>query len=273
MVQRVLSARSVQQGRLGVLFAGLLKLPVLWIMVLPGTMARLLYPGLTNPDMVYPTLIFDLLPVGLLGLVMAGFLAALMSQIDSTLNSAATLVTMDFIKVRRPKLDDRQLMWVGRGTTAVFMVLATAWATQIEQFGSLFRYLQHVLSYIAPPVVAVFLLGVFWPGATATGAFASLMTGWVLGMGFLVMNLTVWDQGLHFLYVGSLLFLICALIHIGVSLFTQAPPRESVAPLTWSRAQFRRESDELKQYPWYANYRVLSGALLVTAAVILIAFW
>jgi SSS family solute:Na+ symporter len=273
MVQRVLSARSVHHGRLGALFAGLLKLPVLWIMVLPGTMARVLYPRLENPDLVYPTLIFDLLPAGLLGLVVAGFLAALMSQIDSTLNSAATLVTMDFVRVRRPSLDDRQLMWVGRATTAVFMVFAATWATRIEQFGSLFHYLQNVLSYIAPPVVAVFLLGVFWRRATAQGAFASLMTGLVLGVGLLVLNLTVWEQGLHFLYVGTVLFLICTMVHVGVSLATPAPQLDQVAPLTWSRQQFHIESEELRQVRWYANYRVLSVALLILTAAVVIANW
>ena len=85
MVQRVLSARSLDHGRWGVLFAGLLKLPVLFIMVLPGSFALLLYPGLERPDLVYPTLLFDLLPVGVLGLVIAGFIAALMSQIDAQL--------------------------------------------------------------------------------------------------------------------------------------------------------------------------------------------
>lgn len=272
MVQRVLSARSVQHGRLGALFAGLLKLPVLWIMVLPGTMARVLYPNLENPDLVYPTLIFDLLPVGLLGLVVAGFLAALMSQIDSTLNSAATLVTMDFIKVRRPNLDGRQLMWVGRATTAVFMVFAALWATQIEKFGSLFSYLQNALSYIAPPAVAVFLLGVFWRRANASGAFISLLSGMVLGGGLLVLNLTVWDNGLHFLYVGPLLLLICMGIHVATSLATPAPSPDSVEPMMWSRGQYKSESQELKLVPWYANYRILSVLLLAVTAVIVIRF-
>jgi SSS family solute:Na+ symporter len=273
MVQRVLSARSVRHGRLGALFAGALKLPVLWLMVLPGTMARVLYPQLENPDLVYPTLIFDMLPAGLLGLVVAGFLAALMSQIDSTLNSASTLVTMDFVRVRRPDLDDRQLMRIGRWTTAGFMVLAAAWATRIEQFGSLFRYLQNVLSYIAPPVVAVFLLGVLWRRANARGAFAALMTGLVLGTGLFLLNLTVWDGGLHFLYAGALLFLACALVHLGVSLATAPPPAERVTGLVWTPTAYRRESAELASGPWYADYRILGAALLVVTAAVVIAWW
>jgi SSS family solute:Na+ symporter len=272
MVQRVLSARSVRQARFGALFAGLLKLPVLWIMVLPGTMARVLYPNLANPDLVYPTLIFDLLPAGLLGLVVAGFLAALMSQIDSTLNSAATLVTMDFVKVRRPALDDRQLMWVGRAVTFAFMIFAAAWATQIEQFGSLFRYLQNVLSYIAPPVVAVFLLGVFWRRANARGAFASLLTGLVLGSGLLVFNLARDGTGLHFLYAGSLLFLASALVHVAVSLATPPPPAEKVASLVWTPSMALPTVRAGGHPRWYADYRILSAILLAVTGVIVFVY-
>jgi SSS family solute:Na+ symporter len=269
MVQRVLSARSIRHARLGALFAGFLKLPVLWIMVLPGTMARVLYPGLDNPDLVYPTLIFDLLPAGLLGLVVAGFLAALMSQIDSTLNSAATLVTMDFVKVRRPELAPERLMWIGRATTGVFMVLAAVWATQIGHFGSLFRYLQNVLSYIAPPVAAVFLLGVLWPRANANGSFAALMAGLVLGVGFLIGNLTAADGGLHFLYVGPLLFLACSAVLVAVSVAGDPPPRATRA-VTWTRSGPIPGAEGGSR--WYADYRFVSLLLLAVTAIVVIAF-
>jgi SSS family solute:Na+ symporter len=153
------------------------------------------------------------------------------------------------------------------------MVFAAVWATQIEQFGSLFRYLQNVLSYIAPPVVAVFLLGVFWRRATAQGAFVSLMTGFLLGVVLLVLNLTVWEQGLHFLYVGTLLFLLCSLVHVFVSLVTPAPAPETASAFTWSREQYQLESRELKELSWFSNYRVLSLALLFITAVVVIAYW
>ena len=157
-------------------------------MVLPGTFAILLFPDLPKADLVYPTLMFELLPVGLLGLVMAGFIAALMSQIDSTLNSASTLVTMDFVAKAKPQLSQKQLMVVGRWVTFIFMVLAVLWAPQIEKFGSLFKYLQKVLSYTVPPVVTMFLVGIFWKRANAQGAFFSIVIGVVLGAIFFYMN-------------------------------------------------------------------------------------
>ena len=207
MVQRVLSAKNLQHGRLGSLFAGLLKLPVLFIMVLPGTFAILLFPDLPKADLVYPTLMFELLPVGLLGLVMAGFIAALMSQIDSTLNSASTLVTMDFVAKAKPQLSQKQLMVVGRWITFIFMVLAVLWAPQIERFGSLFKYLQKVLSYTVPPVVAMFLVGIFWKRANAQGAFFSLVIGVVLGAICFYMNDIAGITSVHFLYVAPILFI------------------------------------------------------------------
>lgn len=273
MMQRVLSAKDLQHGRLGSLFAAFLKLPVLFIMVLPGTMAILLYPELPKADLVYPTLMFDLLPTGLLGLVMAGFIAALMSQIDSTLNSASTLVTMDFITKARPELNNKQLMVAGRWVTFIFMLLAALWAPQIENFGSLFKYLQSVLSYTVPPVVAMFLVGIFWKRANAQGAFYSLTIGVLLGAIFFYMNEIAATISVHFLYIAPILFVVCVVILVVGSLMTAAPKEADVAPYTWTKAYFDAETEELKALPWYQNYRVLSVGLSILTVIIVVMFW
>ncbi len=273
MVQRVLSAKNVQHGRLGALFAGALKLPVLFLMVLPGTMARVLYPNLSNPDLVYPTLMFDMLPTGLLGLVLAGFIAALMSQIDSTLNSASTLVTMDFIRRWKPSLGDRALLKTGRWVTFGFMLLAAIWAPQIARFGSLFQYLQNVLAYLVPPVVAVFLVGLFWRRANAAGAITALLTG--LGVSILLLAGKVLGllPEVHFLHVAMVLFLFSATVQIGVSLATAAPPEIRTVGLTWNRQLWHLETISLRELPWYSNVRVLSIILLIATAGIVGWFW
>ena len=273
MVQRVLSAKNLQHGRLGSLFAGLLKLPVLFIMVLPGTFAILLFPDLPKADLVYPTLMFDLLPVGLLGLVMAGFIAALMSQIDSTLNSASTLVTMDFVAKAKPQLSQKQLMVVGRWITFIFMVLAVLWAPQIEKFGSLFKYLQKVLSYTVPPVVAMFLVGIFWKRANAQGAFYSLVIGVVLGAIFFYMNDIAGLMSVHFLYVAPILFIACTAILVIGSLMTAPPDASKVEPYIWTKEFYDAETADLKNVPWYQNYRVLSIGLSILTAIIVAMFW
>jgi len=270
MVQRVISAKDVNHARWGALFAGSLKLPVLFLMVLPGTAAILLYPELPRADLVYPTLMFDLLPTGLLGLVLAGFVAALMSQIDSTLNSASTLVTMDFVRRARPNLTPHQLMRVGQLATFLFMILAVLWAPQIENFGSLFKYLQRILSYAVPPVVTMFLAGMFWPRANSAGAIATIVTGLVAGAILFILNEITGTLSLHFLYIAPLLFVVCVLAMIVVSLLNSAPSEETVRSMTWSPAFFKEESVELRAMPWYQNYRILSAIL---AGSFLILLW
>ena len=276
IVQRALGARSVRDGQWGALLAGLLKVPVLFLMVLPGVAAVLLYPGLDNANEVFPRLMFDLLPTGVLGLVLAGVVAALMSSVDSALNSASTLATIDFYQKARPDADSEHLMWVGRGFTALFMVIAAVVAPQIERFPSLFDYLQQVLAYITPPIVASFVLGMFWKRATAAGSFAGLVAGGVLGIALFVAKVVLFPEALaplHFLYVAFVLFAVAALTLVGVSLATAPPPAEKTEGHTWSGAAYREETRALADLPWYKNYRVQSVALIALTLAVVVAFW
>ncbi|GAB4421541.1 MAG: sodium:solute symporter [Bacteroidia bacterium] len=295
MVQRTLSARDLNHGRWGSLFAGLLKLPVLFIMVLPGTMAiampESIFPRLDNPDLVYPALVFNLLPTVLRGLVLAGLLAAMSSSISATLNSASTLITMDFVSKLRPNLSSQQLVRTGQAATVVLVVLAALWAPQIQNFESLFKYLQEVLAYIAPPVVAAFLMGLFWKRANGHGAFASFMFGAL----FALMRFTVGDRlfaslkdafpqfilynadkgvyYLHFLHITFVLFALCVLVIWVVSLLTPPPPAEKTNAYTWRKEIYTDETAELRGLPWYQNYRTLSVILLAVTAVLVAIYW
>jgi SSS family solute:Na+ symporter len=241
--------------------------------VLPGTAAILLYPQLDKPDLVYPTLIFDLLPAGLIGVVVAGFFAAIMSSIASTFNSAATLVTMDFVQPRVPGASNATLVRAGRITTIVFMVLAVAWAPQIERFESLWQYLQAVLAYAVPPVCALFLIGLFWRGANAKGAFASIVAGLLGGAALFYANVMAPEPlGLHFLYVAPILFVLSAVVLVSVSAATTPPSMEQIGALLWTPTFYRDESRQLAGLPWWQNYRVLSVLLLALTAVIVWSF-
>ncbi len=275
MVQRVLSARDLSHGRRGALFAGLLKLPVIFFMVLPGTMARGLFPDLENPDLVYPTLIFELLPVGIIGLMIAGMLAAMSSSISATLNSASTLITMDFVNTLRPGLTSKQLVRVGQTATVVLVILAALWAPQITKFDSLFKYLQLVVALIAPPVVVVFVFGLFWKRATGSGAFVSLLTGFGVAAIVVFARGLDWELGLaqmHFLHIAPVLFLICTAVLVAVSLFTPPPPQDKIRDMTWNKGLYNSETEELKITRWYMNYRVLSVLLLILTLVVVLIF-
>jgi len=251
----------------------LLKLPVLFLMVLPGSAAILIYPHLERPDLVYPTLIFDLLPVGVIGLVVAGFLAAIMSSIASTFNSASTLVTMDFVRRFNPDVSQASLVRIGRITTLVFMVLAVAWVPVVENLtDTLWQYLQAVLAYAVPPVVALFLAGIFWRRANVAGARAGVLVGLVAG-GWLFHGVQIAHSiQLHFLLAATLLFAISLAALILASLVTAPPPAEKTATLMWTRADYDAESKSLAGRPLWQNYRVQAVALLALTAVIVWLF-
>lgn len=271
IVQRVLSARTLEHGRAGALFAGLLKLPVLFLMVLPGTCALLLFPRLPRADLVYPALLFRLLPAGLLGLVAASFAAATMASVASTLNSASALITMDIIRRTAPALSDRHVVRIGRLCTAALLIVAMLWAPQLERFPSLWQYLQAMLAYAVPPVVALFLVGLFWRGASAAGANATLLAGTACGIGLFLANVVFHSVHLHFLYAAPVLLAIDVAILVGVSTWSgrTAASAESVI---WTPAYFRAESDRLRSVPLWRNYRVQAGLLLVLTACIVVVF-
>jgi len=277
MVQRILSARDTNHGRWGALFAGVLKLPGLFIVVLPGIIGRILYPNLPSPDLIYPTMLFNLLPVGILGIVLAGLIAAISSSISATLNSASTLMTMDFVSNLRPKLTPKQLVRSGQIFTGVFVVISAAWAPHIADFPSLFKYLQQVLALIAPPVVAVFLLGLFWKRSNATGAFSGLIGGFVASL-FTVyvryMNPAAfpWLGHIQFLLVAPVLLVVTIVIIIPVSLKTAPPPKECIENYTWSLKFYKEESKMLIGTLWYKNYRYQAVAALALTFILVYLF-
>lgn len=300
MVQRVLSAKDLNHGRWGALFAGLMKVPVIFIMILPGVMAIVLFNDLditglnysiTNdagqsvicdnladcPNMTYTVLLYQLLPTGILGLVIAGLLAAMSSSISATLNSASTLITMDFVSKINKNLTSKQLVRVGQFATVVLVLLAAFWTQYIEQISdSLWEYLQLVLGFIAPPVVAVFLLGLFWKRANGNGAFAALMAGLIFSVFMIVAGMYDFAPALteiHYLHKAPLLMLSCMVVHVIVSLMTPAPSQEVVDSLTWNPGLFKAETEELRGLPWYKNYRILAVFLLIITAIVVGIFW
>jgi len=271
IVQRVLSARSLDHGRWGALFAGLLKLPVLFLMVLPGTCAILLFPHVARVDLVYPSLVFGLLPTGLLGIVAASFAAATMASVASTLNSASALITMDIIRRTVPSLSNRNVVRIGRACTAGLLLVAMLWAPRLESFHSLWQYLQAMLAYAVPPIVALFVVGLFWRRANVAGANAMLLFGTAAGVLLFLANVVFHWVHLHFLYVAPVLLVIDAGILIAVSR-SSGPPKAAAESLSWSRAYFRAESERLRSLPAWRNYRVQAVLLLVLTACVVVAF-
>src|SRR2546426_1743044 len=245
IVQRVLAARNVSEARAGTIFAGFLKILPVFIFVLPGIIAAALYPDIRGgaADTAYPALVTRLLPAGFKGLVLAGMLAALMSSLASAFNSCSTLLTWDVYRKLRPGASEQRLVAVGRLTTVLLVGLGLLWIPFMKYISpQIYIYLQSVQAYIAPPIAACFLLGVLYPRLNGTGAVAALWTGLVLGTARLVLELGktrltsgsawFWFADINFLHFAALLFVLCSLILIVVSMLTPPPAVERVADLT-----------------------------------------
>lgn len=249
IVQRVLAAKNQSEARRGTIFAGFLKLLPLFIFVLPGLVAyTLVQQGklqLPASDQALPALVTALLPVGLKGLVVAGLLAALMSSLSSVFNSTSTLVTIDVYKKLKPQASEKQLVLVGQVSTAILVGFGLLWIPIMKLVSAqLYQYLQSVQAYISPPIAAVFLLGIMWKRVNAQGAMASLLTGFVLGVVRLVLELNKGSldgvllsyASINFLHFAIVLFVICALVLVGVSLMTPPPAAAQVEGITFQTA-------------------------------------
>lgn len=271
IVQRTLGARSIDHGRWGMLFAGALKLPMIFLMIIPGLLAIQLYPNLDTPDLAFPTLVFDLLPVGIRGVVLAALLAAIMSSLDSVLNSVSTLVTVDFVD-NFGDYDERTNVRIGRIATVVFTILAVIWSPQIQNFPNIVAYFQSFLAYLTPPVIVTFLMGIFWKRSTAAAAFWTIAIGFPVGAILWIVNEVVYpDQGIMFLYACGALCALWAVVFWAISQNSEVT-NEDIDDLTFSWDVWRAESEELADKPWFKNYRVLA-AILGVATVLFVLPW
>ncbi|WP_438988708.1 sodium:solute symporter [Polaribacter sp.] len=277
LVQRVLTAKSIDEGRKGVLLVGFLTMLTLFLIIIPGVMAIQLFPDLPKPDMVYPNLIMELLPNVLIGFMMAAMVAALTSSLSGLLNSVATLFTMDFYNKIKPESTSKQKVRVGKTASITVLIIAVMWAPQIgKQFGTLLKYYQEMLSIMAPPIVAAFILGIFWKRTNATGAFSGLIAGILLGIANIIFTVNNGHSifgDIHFLLTVPYYFIWSMLVMVVVSLATKKPPLEKTENLTFSLDEFKRETINLKQQAIYKSYRFWSYLLIAFCVIILIAFW
>lgn len=271
IVQRVLGAKSKQDAQLGPILAGFLKILPVFILVFPGIIAYVLFSDLigTDANMALPTMINELLPVGLKGIMAATLLAALMSTIAAALNSSATLVAVDIVKRINPAITDKKQIRIGRLAAVGVMLLAMAWSTQGGKFSSIFEAINKIASAIAPPVAAVFLMGVFSKKGTAQAAFVTLISGLVLGIlvfcldfepisGYMYITKGL---GMPFMMQAWWLFVICIVIYFSVSHFTEKPKPEVLEKYTWDSpmAVLAREP-----FAGIKDVRLWAGVLFLT---------
>ena len=243
IVQRVLGAKTQKDAQLGPLFAGFLKILPVFMLVLPGVLAYVLFKDQIGDDanQTLPVLITELLPTGLRGLMAATLLAALMSTIAAALNSSATLFAFDVVKRINPKTSDKKQVSAGRWAALAVMILAMVWSTQGDKFSSIFEAINKIASAIAPPVAVVFLFGVFSKKGTNKAAMATLIIGLLLGITAFCFDFApisgkmylTRELGIPFMMQAWWLFVICTVIYFSVSAFTQPSSKESLEKYTW----------------------------------------
>jgi SSS family solute:Na+ symporter len=284
IVQRALTASSLKEGRRGTIFGALLKLMPVFLFLIPGVIALTLKMRgeleWDTPDQAFPVLMSNLLPSGLRGLVAAGLLAALMSSLASVFNSCSTLFTVDIYKKLRPNTPEKKLVRTGQIATGIVVLIGIVWIPIMANIsGVLYEYLQSVQSYIAPPIAAVFLLGIFYKRINGHGAFVTLIAGFIIGALRITLELvkdtlepgSIWHTlgAINFLTFAAWFFLFCIILILVVSWLTPAPAPEKVANLTFGTLSASAKEQNKNSYNW----KDITISIVIVAIVIGIMIW
>lgn len=273
IVQRVLGAQTLNDAKIGPLFAAFIKILPVFILVLPGVLGYVLFKDIIlDPNDTFPVLITSLLPIGLKGLMAAALLAALMSTIAAALNSAGTLVSIDIVKRNRPDVSESKQIFIGRVTAVIVMVIAISWSPLIARFNSIFEAINVLLTVISPPITTVFLWGVFWKRGNHQGALATFVGGFILGLVAFLADFPVFGDtkmiteglGISFMMQAWWLFVACSFIYFTVSLATPPPDYESIRNFTLESplALLKNEKNERRNIPLSLSI-VLIGLLIL----------
>ena len=302
IVQRALGARDEREARRGSICAAFLKLLPVFIFIIPGMIALALAktgraPGLAMmvgadgraiPNVAqaaFPLIVTTVMPAGIRGMVVAGLLAALMSSLAGAFNASSTLFTIDFYQRLKPQSNQHELVRVGRLATVAMVLISLLWIPVIQGSKGLYDYLQGVQGYLAPPIFAVFFLGVTFKRLNAKGCLAALIVGFLLGAFRLAVDTPVslgmagFAQGyptgsflwivnnIYFQYYSLFIFVVSCLTMIVVSSATAAPEAAQVTNLTFGTVT--AESREQSRASWNRWDVINSGIVL---GLILLAY-
>jgi SSS family solute:Na+ symporter len=212
IIQRALAAKDAREAQKGIIFAAFLKLLMPVLVVLPGIAAVILAPDLSAPDKAYPE-VMKLLPAGIMGLVFAALIAAIVSSLASMMNSISTIFTIDIVKHYYDG-SEQQLVTIGRIVSFSALVIAVIVARPLlGNFDQAFQYIQEFTGFFTPGIVAIFLLAIFWKKATASGALAA-----AIGSAAFSVGAKLWWPSLPFIDRVGLAFVLCVILGMLVSL-------------------------------------------------------
>ncbi len=275
IVQRVLGAKDENHAKAGALFCGVIKILPVFIFVFPGLMAFvLMQKGLLDVSSItnsadgstkgiYTLMIRQLVPTGLVGVLAAALISGLMSQISGALNSISTLFSYDLYKRIYPHTSDKKIVTVGRVSSVGALLISIGLLPLINQYESLFNGINDVIAHLAPPITAVFLLGIFWGKASAKAAQYTLWVGSLLGAVVFVVSKTIPGSiigRIPFMMMSFYLFMICLLMQIALSYIFRVQHTEESQKLFW---QTWKEPLQAKGWGGIKDYRFQSLLLLI----------
>jgi SSS family solute:Na+ symporter len=234
IVQLVLGARNIRQGQYGAVFLGYLKIIAPFLFIVPGILCVVLFPGLVDQDLAYMTMVTSLFPHGLIGLVVVILIAALVSTINSGLNSFGTILTLDIYEKKiRPNASEKEVIWVGRAAILVAALIAVICALGLGRLGrSLFDVITGIIAFLAPPMTAVFLVAVIWKRATASAALTTFIAGSIASLVIGVLSLSNTPQGFwpHYLLLSFYLAGGLIVLMVTISLLGRVPAKSYHLP-------------------------------------------
>ncbi|WP_316819140.1 sodium:solute symporter [Pedobacter nyackensis] len=286
IVQRVLGAKDENHARVGPLFCGFIKILPVFIFVLPGLFAYTLSKtghldisslglddkGNVNSKGIYTLMITQLLPSGLVGVLVAALLSGLMSQVSGALNSISTMVSYDMYQRFRPTASDKQLINVGKISAGIALVFSLALLPLLNRYESIFSGINDIIAHIAPPITCVFLLGVFWKKASAPSAKLTLWIGSALGVVVFAINKLYPESVIgHIPFMMMAFYLFCACVAIQVFFSYLYPVQHTAesATLYWKSPL---EPLQGKGWSGIGNYKFLSALLLTVTAILYYVF-
>ena len=314
IVQRVLAGKNQQESRRGSILAAYLKLTPVFIFLVPGMVAYALTKSdlgfTTSGDAAYTSLVAQILPHGLRGVVACGMIVALMASLASKFNASATLFTMDFFREWHPNASGRTEVIVGRIATTAIVALGILWVLVIKSMHSnLYLYLQSVQGYLSPAIAVLFVGGVFWKRATAKAALWSFMVGIAGGFARLAadiymrgdeqfvkglkeklyMQTITLDQynaaiapirakfgwifeiwNIHWLYYCQILLVVTAVLMIAISYMTKVPDAKTVKFTFYGATA---EEKAATRRSWNALDVLLSAGVVAAVVCFYYYFW
>jgi SSS family solute:Na+ symporter len=292
----VLAGKNEKESRRGSILAGYLKLTPVFIFMIPGMIALALTKMQmlqTSGDEAYTSLVAQILPHGIRGIVACGMLASLMASLASKFNASATLFTMDFYQKWFPRSSGMTQVVVGRIATGVIVLVSILWIPVMKTLGkNLYEYLQSVQGYMSPAIAVLFVMGIFWRRTTAPAAFWAFLIGGFggilrLGLDLLIdrplkAGLATADalqakygvlfgiQQIHWLYYCEVLLIITVILIFAISLLTKPPAKEKERYTAYGATPEEKAATRASWNKWDVVHSVV---ILATVAVFYWCFW